>query len=341
MSKLFGTLGKLQEDILQPPAPKIWIAGSGWVDWQVHLPRTEVADIPASVETAPGEQAPASGVTQPPPMREHRMRPRQPGEMVGPDGGYYGPGGERPSMGPGQYPPGPGVGPAPAPAAPAALVTAGLPVVPTPPFARQVEAGKLLVYYHTTALESGKTYRFRMQLVVVNPLTTLTPDTKKEDAKKVVDPKDTKVATITLPPSEWSDPIAIPNVTQFFVTGGSENINEVNVTVFSQCLGQRVKQSYSVKVGQMIGRPESKDVINPIGDKIIKAPADFSTGATAMSFDFNRHVLGKDRVAELVYLDDQCCLKSRLSLLDEICDLHKQLNKEAKDTADRLKAAKP
>jgi hypothetical protein len=246
-------------------------------------------------------------------------------------------------MGPGQYPPGPGVGPGPSPAsptAPATLVTAGLPVVPTPPFARQVEEGKVLVYYHTDAIQGGKTYRFRVQLVVINPLASLTPDTRKEDAKKVVDIKDTKVATITLPPSEWSDKVSIPNVTQFFVTNGSESVKEVTVMVFSQCLGQRVHKSYTVKVGQMIGRFESVDVINPIGDKTIKAPADFSTGATATAFDFNKRASGEDHVVEMVYLDDQCCLKSRLSSLDKACDLHKQLAKEAKETDDRLKAAR-
>jgi hypothetical protein len=233
------------------------------------------------------------------------------------------------------------VAPVPSPAAPAVLATAGLPVVPTPPFARQVEEGKVLVEYHTNSLQSGKTYRFRVQLIVVNPLTSLQPDTKKDDAKKVTDVKDTKVATIALPLSEWSDPVSIPKATHFFVTGGSDSVNEVNVVVFSQCLGQRVKKAYSLKVGQMIGtKAELVDVINPMENaKKLKTQADFSTGATALSFDFNKRAFSKTGV-EMVYLDDQGCLKSRVAALDDGSEPYKQLGAEYKETVTRLQAIK-
>jgi hypothetical protein len=89
----------------------------------------------------------------------------------------------------------------------------------------------------------------------------------------------------------------------------------------------------------MIGGLANYDLVNPMDNRAIKPQADFSTGATALSFDFNKRAFGKTGV-EMVYLDDQCCLKSRQAALDESCELYKQLMDDVKKNDRRVKEAR-
>lgn len=313
-----------------------------WLSWRVNLPVIEEMRTLAETEGAQPTPAPRSGGTSgagsvPMPMP---MPSYDPG-MMGP----MGPMGSSSSMGP----MGP-VGPA-MPAAPKKKPVPGTPVAPlkpgeqlmpqptaVPTWSALMSAGKLQVWLHDDSLESLKLYRYRLRLVMLSPLFT---------QSAAVDPaEDAKRMLIETPWSDWSDPVAAPRETSMFVTGSSEQQKMVGITVFARCQGQRVKHSFNVRVGEKIGQEADVEVadLNQPANKV-RMKVNFATGATLIAVEWNRSIVRntiKMQTAEIIYLDEQGKLQSRLMEIDRDSKEFKDLEAEVRrPVAQRVTVPKP
>ena len=171
------------------------------------------------------------------------------------------------------------------------------------------EGGDLLVWFHDVSAVSGKEYKYRVRLVLVNPLLSY-------DAELAKDLKaDAKVTTITTDWSPPSDPVSVRKETKFFLAGASDLTGSVRVSVYTQRLGQWANKAFSVTPGQSIGGKVTVPLTHPATGKVEKVTVDFSTGATAIDFDFNRQIpAGRflKKTAAMVYLDENGDLKTRI-----------------------------
>ncbi|HOF17336.1 MAG TPA: hypothetical protein PK082_00370 [Phycisphaerae bacterium] len=319
-----------QQFLLQPEYFYVWWGPkSEWVPWQIYLPKTpvsEAAEAPAEMRTIPGAEvrpvAP-SPTPAPPPVRRRVPAPVQdlPSDMGMPPPGYeppYGPpyGTPRPTA-PRPVTPAPVVGPR----ATAAMEPPTPPAVPD--LSKQIENGQVLVWAHDTSIDPRKTYRYRLQVAFLNPLLGL-PLKAKTDA-------DARTATVLSPFGPWSNPVSIPKATQMFLTGANPMDGSVKVTIFARSFGQGVQANFTVRRGEPVGGVRKVKVINPVSGVEQEVQVDFSTGAVAADFDFNKPVLKGNfstTTVEMVYLDEQGRLQSRNSAADESSDTYKKLRDE-------------
>ena len=171
------------------------------------------------------------------------------------------------------------------------------PAAKEPLATQQGEEDRVLIWFHHDGLASRTSYRYKVQLLVMNPL--LTHD-------KVVDPKkpeDARVATLATPWSPWSEPVRVPKTTSFLLTGSSPLSRPpyVTATVFARALGERVAKGFKVSPGQPIGSPQKE--------------ADFTTGAIVVDLNFERYIYTgpvRKKTTEMLYLDDNGVLCSRI-----------------------------
>jgi len=201
---------------------------------------------------------------------------------------------------------------------------------PVPPLSEQMRKGTVLVWFHDTGLESLKTYQYRVRLVFVNPL--ITRD------REVENPDEAKRPHVESPWSDWSHPVSVPQETEFFVTRHSAQLGVVYVEVFARALGQWVRQSFSVSEGESIGREKDVSVPDPTNGAIVKQKVNFSTGAVVVRLDFTKTVRKGtiDRpTVEMVYLNENGQLRTRIRAIDEQSKRYKWLKEEA----ERAKAA--
>ena len=173
-----------------------------------------------------------------------------------------------------------------------------------------------------------KVYRYRVQLVLLNPLYTY--DREVKDAQT-----DSREVSILTPFSEWSDMVFVPTTTEFLVVGGG--MNTVTIRVFAQRLGQRIGRSFTIWQGQEIGDRRDHKVINPSTGQQERRQVPFNTGAVAVDFDFDKQIPVDGRnvtsTIELVYLDKDGQLKSSIQNLDHNSERRKELIKETKQAA--------
>ena len=181
-----------------------------------------------------------------------------------------------------------------------------------PPLTQQQQDGRVLVWFHDANLAPMKIYRYQVRLVFLNPLLTYDQQCK--------DPEDAKVATIETPWSDWSQEVSVPKSTVFFITGESPNSGEVVVTVFTRCLGEPVKEEFYVKIGRPIGEKVLKQVTHPVSNELVREETDFTTGAIAVDFDFDKKIVSDDlphTTVEMLYLDERGRLRTRTRAADE------------------------
>lgn len=308
-----------QEYLLQPPYWDILWPTQQWGSWRIHLPANPISDAAAkaaAVEGTPASPRPAVVATPRPGGPPEGMAP----EGAPPEGAYA------PPETPGNVPaprPSPSARPA-APAAPAETVAAPE-VRLVPPFEDQKAAGRILVWFHDTSLESAKVYQYRLRLVLVNPLVGFTGEVKN--------PADARVATLATDFSEWSDRVSVPKATEFFLVGGASQMRQVKVEIFTRSHGQWVKHVTTVAEGEPIGSTAEVMVTNPADGQRIRVPVDFSTGAVAAALDFERKVpkgsFTKNTI-EMLYVDDKGKASFRVQLFDEESERYKQLRKDAR-----------
>ena len=223
-----------------------------------------------------------------------------------------------------------------------------------PSFQEQQASGKVFVWIHDTSVQPLKIYRYRIRLKLLNPLfmqEKRLPRSRRRDAFE---------ASIPTPWSPWSEPVSTSKVTEFFLTGSvrssaawqgtSTSAGKVLVTVFTRCLGQRVKHTFALTKGQAIGAKVLKRVPNPAWqpdqsglqqvDQYLHEQADFSTGAVIVDINFNKTISRNGiplQTVEVIYADDKgnlnrCIHVQHLLANSESQKRYQQLLKETQKT---------
>jgi hypothetical protein len=328
--------------VLQPPYYDILGSTGERISWVQHLPdlpETYVDDIrdyrqaqaTPSEQTGPARTAPTRAPSVAPNRRRSGRRSTgrtptraMPPEMMPP--GMAGPEGNFPAT------------PRTTdrrPATPEADELAGEEEVVLPELEEQFAIGKPLMWFHTT-VDYGQTYRCRFRVRFVNPLITQTKYVNEER------PEDARQLAVASPWSDWSQPISVQRDIRFFLTGANPLQRRVTVTIFSTYLGQRVEHRIgNVEPGQEIREQAEVTVYDPITGQPKKADVQFETGAVAIEFDFNREVptpsgrVRRDGV-EMVYLDNEGQLRSRLMTRDRNSATFTELSEQAEQARRRV-----
>ena len=179
---------------------------------------------------------------------------------------------------------------------------------------QQIMDGQVLTWFHHDKLESGKKYRYKIQVVMTNPL--LTHDKEVNPEK----PDDAKTKTLESPWSQWSQVVSIPRTTRFLLTGSNPYKNRVRFTVITRTLGRDVECHFNVSPGQAIGSPRTIKTENLYTNEPEKRAVDFSTGAIMVDVDFKRFIFSRGRLTKRVvvlYMDDKQQLDSRIDAIDK------------------------
>ncbi len=330
-----------QEEILQREYPDIYVAGWDWMGWRINLPDNPVSKAAAndpSIQLKTGRDV--SRMMMPTPTKDtstgdkRRQTDAMRKMMQFQNQGPRGPGGS----GPGRYnqPKQPRRKPKRAGAdkkdEPADQEKAPE-EVPVPTIDSQFASGNLLAWVHDDSLQSGRQYEYRLRVKLINPLYLSHSDVKD---KKV----DSQARYITTSWSKWSAPVAVPHLTELFLTGAQAPQGSISgkmkVTVFTRKLGQYVKGDFMVGPGQGIGGPAKVKVKNPVDGSTMEDEVNFTTGAVTVQMDYRRKVLkGSRRLVEtpaMMYLDDKGVLRTRIREFDRTSLRYKELDRLAKET---------
>jgi len=333
-----------QQEILEPSYWDILWFDSQYGSWKKHLPDNPVSDkasaLEASASTTAGAGLKAGPITG---LRRERtgggrgvapaMSAKEAfmkrGAMGGPMGpmGPRGPRGARPRRSRRSYQPRRPAVPSRRTAPVAVNKEVEMPkVTPVPPLAEQVAQGQVLFWLHDISLEPARVYQFRVRLAFVNPLVTYVDDVDK--------PADATPAVVRTPFSEWSNPVSVPQETEFFVISQNSSQGYASVVVFARKWGQWVSKRFRVSEGQMIGGPGRVSLINPENDSLVTEEVDFSTGTVAVRLDFNKTVLDKGNntrtTVEMFCLDQKGQFSTRIEALDKKSSRYEWLRAEVK-----------
>jgi len=201
------------------------------------------------------------------------------------------------------------------------------PELPGPP----AEQGQATIsFFDDSTMTIGPTYRYRVQLVVVNPLLTYDEAVAKDRQAEA------RQKFLTSKPSEWSDPVSVHREVYFFITGVNPLANKMTVTVYARQWGQWVAKSFDVQVGEFVGGVEKVDLMDPMGRGKKSAEVDFSTGCVAVRLDFKKMLSRKGfnfRTCEMLYVDAEGRLQSRLKAWDDGSDRRKELQEAVRKAA--------
>lgn len=191
-----------------------------------------------------------------------------------------------------------------------------------------------IVFHDDSTMKPGKSYRYSVQLELVNPLLG------RKDELAAKSAGDAKVKYILTKFSEWSAPVAVSRQTNFFVTSESRTTQQVKATVYARVLNQVVAHEFQLAVGDPIGSVVSKPVFDPVAKAQRSIPVDFRTNCTALEFRFEAQAVKgavfRNNAFMLVYLDPQGEVRTRFLAWDQESDRHKAL----KEAAERAKAAR-
>jgi hypothetical protein len=216
------------------------------------------------------------------------------------------------------------------------------PELPAQPQLPTQPAQAAIAFFDDGTMTIGPSYRYRVQLVVVNPLLTYDDAVAKERQA------DARQKFLTSKPGQWSDPVSVRREVSFFITGAtsmpnitgaSAPVNKVTVTVYARQWGQCVEKKFDVQLGEFIGGVEKVDLVDPMAtaDKRKKsAEVDFSTGCVPVRLDLKKTLLrgsAKIQTCEMLYLDAEGRLQSRLKVWDDASDHHKELEEAVRKAA--------
>ncbi|NBB96343.1 MAG: hypothetical protein GVY16_11475 [Planctomycetes bacterium] len=311
-------------------------------NWHVHFP-TELyeefddrqrAAAEAAADAAPRQPTGAAmpgmpggpGLPDrpvPPTRRPTRTQPVMPPEMM--------PGGMPGGM--------PGMEPT-RPTAPAGDGEAMFDVTTMPTTQEQQALGVWLAWFHTNRIEYNREYRCRMRLKFINPLLANPQEVNPENKA------DATVPFVATDWSPWSEPVALDQQREFYVTGANEAAGTITVDIFATTLNQRVRRRFSgIAPGTMIGHEADVEVINPVDGQTIRRAVDFSTGAIALQFDFRKRITtaaGIERSdTDMVFLSRNGTLERRSKYLDENSQAYQALKKQAEMTAGGVEPEAP
>lgn len=113
-----------------------------------------------------------------------------------------------------------------------------------------VSGGDMELYFHDLTVEPGRTYRYKVQYTLLNPI--------YNDPNQ--DPKLASVFGIDSPESDWSSPVAVPSRTRFWCTARQPlglGDGEIAFSVFSWHDGMWQQKDCSASAGDEIGSSET------------------------------------------------------------------------------------
>ncbi|MHC4983262.1 MAG: hypothetical protein ACYTF6_08865 [Planctomycetota bacterium] len=289
--KTLQNLTKLQE-ILQPEYGEIYWPEVGKFDtWLRHLPENEVTRAarearqrPRTVERDEGRRGPAPGEWGP--FEEEPTPPEIPDWRPTIDHYEETHVREAPPQGPGAAP--------------------QMPMVPS--IEEQIDNGKLLIWFHDISPQLRKEYRYRLRLVLVNPLLSYVREARTEE--------DAKQRFLATKWSPWSEGLPVPGIMEMFVTGGWESQNKVNISVFTQRLGQVLLARFFLPPGQAISGEKDVVLIDQQTGKPKRGKLTFDTGSIIVRLDFNKRTARGNKTVEMLYLDENGQLKRTVKVLD-------------------------
>jgi len=144
-------------------------------------------------------------------------------------------------------------------------------IKPTQPKVEDV-AEEEVIWGHDTSVQPGQTYRYRLRVVLYNPL-----------VGRVEVPEDRPELRTSLsmegPWSDWSESVTIEPVVKYFFTGvtGFGDQMVANVRAFCWHLGAWQETSFSLSIGQHVGSRCRVTLTGPIASRIRSDRVDFST----------------------------------------------------------------
>ncbi len=187
-----------------------------------------------------------------------------------------------------------------------------------------------IAFFDDSTMAIGASYRYRVRLVVLNPLLTYDGAVAAENLAEA------RKKFITSKPSQWSTPIRLTREVHFFVTGANVMASKMSVTVYARKWGQWVEKKFNVQPGEPIGGVQNVSLVNPLKTERQSVEVDFSTGAIALRLDFKKSLLRpgfRSTTSEMIYLDEDGKLKSRLKTWDDDSRLRKRLKEAVKQAA--------
>lgn len=210
-------------------------------------------------------------------------------------------------------------------------------------FITSPETNDPAVWVHDDSVEPGKTYRYRMRVKLWNRYAGRRSSLKNpEDAEKTV---------IT---GEWSlpsVPVTVAPKRHFFVRGPRFGEPAASVDVFTWYKGNWLRETFDVRVGEVIGDTvETKTGEYDEDLRPKKEPVRFSTGAIVLDIRMDEPVLYRrsaGREGEFAYRDTESLVlvyldpadgqvKERLSDTDRSDPLYDRLKEEYDDFRDSL-----
>ena len=416
IAKVLGDMTVIRTNLAELVHPTFYSildkGGQQWVPWRKNLhpdpllatgsqrPEEDDDDVEAPAKPAPARKAPmpvrraapvrrGAGAPGDYPDRDRyesdptrRLGPGRSRRGAGPQEGYdpsrrVGPGerldpGRRPA--PGRERPGrptdPGRRPGQAPKGREQVV-----IVPTT-LDEQLQNGKLLIWCHDASIRPDKAYRYRIRVILRNPLlghANLMSKTDKNDKPTDKYIKQAWLTKVTSPWSDWSQAVRAVKDMDFFLVHsrrksliGPANQGTVKVAVFTRQLGQLVSHEFVVDKGNLIGKVVPKNLKNPPPSTIVEAvavatrnkpkatekpihsnkPVDFSTGAVVVDVNFRKSIFNRGqetKTTEIVYLDAEgqlwsCRLMKNLPEQSAQRKLYEKLQAEV-DAEEAAKAA--
>lgn len=194
------------------------------------------------------------------------------------------------------------------------------------------------VWFHDTAVEPGKTYRYRMRVKLWNRY-----------VGRVKSLKNRAQAAQSVVTGEWSlpsEPVTVAPKTHFFVTGPRFGEPAARVDVFTWYHGDWLKESFDVAVGDVIGglrETKTADFDEELKPK--EEMVDFGTGAVVLDLRMEtpalqRRAAGKEgefayserESLVLVYLDPaDGQIKERIDAFDRSDKLYIELKSDYED----------
>jgi hypothetical protein len=191
------------------------------------------------------------------------------------------------------------------------------------------------VWFHDDSVEPGKTYRFRLRVKLWNRYVGKRENlANDEDAEKTV-----LVGEWSLP----SDPVTVAPKTHFFVRGQHfGDVPAADVDVFTWYAGEWYKESFNVRVGDVIGDiREVKTLEEDEDGKPIRKEIDFSTGAVVLdlqleepiwfrrAYDNGEFNYSETKSVALTYVDAaDGQVKQRIDRVDREDPRYKELKEE-------------
>ncbi len=205
------------------------------------------------------------------------------------EGGFGGPMGH----GPGEMPPGMG----PMPGMPGVAGGVGRQIAPKQVTVKKAAEFKktektIKIWAFDLTPKPGKTYIYRMRVVMYNPLAGYKPYLK--------DPNYNLVVGI---PGEWSaytKPVTIEKTMYLFVTDITDDGKGARITIYKWYKGWLCKETFSVYPGQSIGYTKITRAYDeqPDGFHELRPEVDFNTGAILLQVEANKNVLVREPVSK-------------------------------------------